>query len=106
MLKCVDAMFGICGTAREHKHLHKVQPGLVIVAHVMNAVRVIAGELLRPETRSNARLFTNHCYAVELFLDSIEDITLLSPAWTDTPLLLRDSLATIANSLRSSNIVQ
>ncbi|KAF8304862.1 hypothetical protein DL93DRAFT_2090045, partial [Clavulina sp. PMI_390] len=87
MLMRVDALLGICETVREYRPLHRVQSGVVIAVHVMNAIRVIACELQQSRTRRNPRLLTSHCYAIDLFLDVIEDVTSLSPALADAPLL-------------------
>ncbi|KAF8304938.1 hypothetical protein DL93DRAFT_2233306 [Clavulina sp. PMI_390] len=99
MLECAQALVGICEHVRGHKRLRKVQAGLVNVVHVMNAIRVFARELKKPDVRGNARLSTNYCHTIELLLDFIDDTTLLFPAWTDTPVLLKDTLTAAVSTL-------
>ncbi|KAF8304929.1 hypothetical protein DL93DRAFT_2233298 [Clavulina sp. PMI_390] len=99
MLKCIDAIFGLCETIQRHGLLRGVQSCLLIAMHMMNATRVVAHELQRSEAKANARLSTNYCNLIDLFLDIIDDITLLSPTLADSPLLLKDSLTAAVNSL-------
>ncbi|KAF8304865.1 hypothetical protein DL93DRAFT_414389 [Clavulina sp. PMI_390] len=99
MLECLDALLRICENVREHKRLERVRAGIMNAAFMMNAVRVVARELQRPEARKNVALSTHHCYSIDLFLDIIEDITFLNPAWADTPLLIKDTLTAALNSV-------
>ncbi|KAF8304930.1 hypothetical protein DL93DRAFT_2089981 [Clavulina sp. PMI_390] len=81
MLKCVDAVLSICETIREYRRFQKVEYGLVVAAYMLIVIRGVARELQHSEARRNTGASTNHCYAIHLFLDVIEDITSSSPAW-------------------------
>ncbi|KAF8304931.1 hypothetical protein DL93DRAFT_2172870 [Clavulina sp. PMI_390] len=99
MLQCVEGLLDVCEIVRGNKRLRRVQSGLLNAAHMMNAVRIVARELQRSGRKGNARVSTSNCYAIELLLDFIDDITLLNPAWTKTPLLLKAPLSAAASSL-------
>ncbi|KAF8304936.1 hypothetical protein DL93DRAFT_411836 [Clavulina sp. PMI_390] len=74
MLRCVQALVYICEDIRAHQHIHKVRIGYVNLVHMVNAIRVIASDLRRPETRKNVQLSARNCRDIELFLDFIEEL--------------------------------
>ncbi|KAF8304935.1 hypothetical protein DL93DRAFT_2172874 [Clavulina sp. PMI_390] len=99
---CVESLMDVCQKVRGNKRLRKVQSGLMNAAHMMNAVRVVAHELKRSGARGrNAKLLTSNCHAIEVFLDFLDDVTMLNPAWTETPLLLKDALTAAVTPLVS-----
>ncbi|KAF8305886.1 hypothetical protein DL93DRAFT_2232859 [Clavulina sp. PMI_390] len=67
--------------------------------HMMNAVRVLAHELQKPEAQENATLSTNHCRAIEALLEYLDDTIALYPAWYDAPVSLKDALTAAITAL-------
>ncbi|KAF8309037.1 hypothetical protein DL93DRAFT_2231218 [Clavulina sp. PMI_390] len=96
MLECLQALIDICAHSRKHKRPHL---GLVNIVHVMNAVRLIACELRRPETKENVDLTVSYCHSVESLLDFIDGTMIYFPAWVDSLMGLKDTLTAAATSL-------
>ncbi|KAF8316586.1 hypothetical protein DL93DRAFT_2077824 [Clavulina sp. PMI_390] len=98
MLECLQALIDICALSRKHKRPHL---GLSNMVHMMNAVRLMARELQRPEVRENAKLSVSYCLSIEMLLDFLDDTMIFFPAWVDILFPLKDSLTTAAISLSS-----
>ncbi|KAF8305884.1 hypothetical protein DL93DRAFT_2160121 [Clavulina sp. PMI_390] len=91
-LQCVQALVDVAEKVKEHRRLHPVQAGLISMNHMINAVRVLAHELQKPEAQADATLSTNHCHAIEVLLEYLDDTIALYPAWRDAPVSLKDTL--------------
>ncbi|KAF8304860.1 hypothetical protein DL93DRAFT_2090044, partial [Clavulina sp. PMI_390] len=72
--------------------------------HMMNAVRVVARELQRPDVRDNPRISADYCSTINVFLNFIENISSSSPEWVKIPAILKDSLTVAAESLMTAGI--
>ncbi|KAF8312620.1 hypothetical protein DL93DRAFT_2081863 [Clavulina sp. PMI_390] len=99
LLLCVKSLVDVSEKVRGHRRLHPVQAGLISMIHMMNAVRILAHELQKPEAHGNARLSAEYCDAMEILLDYLDDTISLYPAWLDAPLSLKGALITAANTL-------
>ena len=62
----------------------------------MNAVRVFVRELTRSEIRDNTRLLAEHCDAIALLVDLIQEMLAHYPSWGEWlyVLVLRPNLNT------------
>ncbi|KAF8308635.1 hypothetical protein DL93DRAFT_1868254 [Clavulina sp. PMI_390] len=100
MLRCVETLVGICKQLRGHEHLRSVHSSIVPMVHMMNAIRILAHELRRPEVQANAALATRHCHSIEILLDFLGSMTALHPAWSDSPEVLKETLNGAIDSLK------
>ncbi|KAF8308310.1 hypothetical protein DL93DRAFT_2231689 [Clavulina sp. PMI_390] len=99
MVRSARALADICERLQAHGRLHRMHASLPSMRHMSNAARVLAHELQRPGTRERARLSIDHCNALELLLEFLDDMAVLYPAWADAPTSLKDSIAPAINTL-------
>ncbi|KAF8310886.1 hypothetical protein DL93DRAFT_1566699 [Clavulina sp. PMI_390] len=101
MLRCSRALREICKELQGHRDARSVQSSLVPMVHMMNAIRIFAHELRRPDVQENATLSAEYCHSIEVLLDFLSDMTVLYPAWRDSPVLVKDVLTTAMESLKT-----
>ncbi|KAF8316529.1 hypothetical protein DL93DRAFT_733626 [Clavulina sp. PMI_390] len=99
MLQCVQSLVDICKDLQNHKRHLKAQIRLTNAGHMMDAIRIIACELQQLGAEGNPALLISYCHSIELFLDFLDEITLLFPAWADITTSLKGTLTAAANSL-------
>ncbi|KAF8304937.1 hypothetical protein DL93DRAFT_412183 [Clavulina sp. PMI_390] len=92
LLHCVQALVDICRYTRTHRNSGRVQIGFANLVHILNALRVIARELQRSDTRTNTKVLVNYCNNIGTLLDFIDDVVVLFPAWSNSPRVLKDTL--------------
>ncbi|KAF8309046.1 hypothetical protein DL93DRAFT_1797617 [Clavulina sp. PMI_390] len=98
MLECLQGLVDICTHTRNCKRPHL---GLMSAVHIINAVRLIAHELVRSKVKGNTSLSVSYCLTIESLLDFLDDTMLFFPAWVDVLLPLKDTLTAAATSLCS-----
>ncbi|KAF8316901.1 hypothetical protein DL93DRAFT_2154593 [Clavulina sp. PMI_390] len=95
ILACLQGLVDIYGHARNHQRPHV---NLHIV-HIMNALRIIAQEVRRADTREDTRLCLSYYLFIEWLLDFLDDTMAFLPAWVEVLSSLKDPLTAAIDSL-------
>ncbi|KAF8312125.1 hypothetical protein DL93DRAFT_2229250 [Clavulina sp. PMI_390] len=99
MLRCVRDLVEICVKFRSYGSIRRIQSSFVPVIHMMNAVRVLAHELQKPDVEENPRLCSEYCHSIEIVLDFIDEVITSFPAWSTSLESIKDVLISAINSL-------
>ncbi|KAF8324096.1 hypothetical protein DL93DRAFT_97492 [Clavulina sp. PMI_390] len=99
MLRCARTLVGICKDVHNHQSAHIILSSLVPMVHMINAIRIFAHELRRPEAQENPKLSTEYCQSIEILLDFLDEMTALYPAWAGSTQVLKQPLTVAMNSL-------
>ncbi|KAF8290500.1 hypothetical protein DL93DRAFT_2161545 [Clavulina sp. PMI_390] len=86
---------------RELRRLRKsrVRGSLMSMVHVMNAISIIAYQLRRHAAQQLAKLAADDCHLLDMLLECLEDSSMGLTEWSDTHIVIKDSLITVVKSL-------
>ncbi|KAF8293676.1 hypothetical protein DL93DRAFT_859284 [Clavulina sp. PMI_390] len=101
MLRCAQRLVEICKIVQGHEHFRSLQPSVVSMIHMMNAIRIFTHELQGQKVQENLAVCNEYCHSIELLLDFLGAMAALYPAWSNSPDLLKDTLIATMGTLRT-----
>ncbi|KAF8310833.1 hypothetical protein DL93DRAFT_1562781 [Clavulina sp. PMI_390] len=117
MLRCVQMLVDLCSQLQRHQNTRMMQPSLVPMVsscsslldwrililwqvHMMNALRILAHELRRPDVQENPTISSEYCRSIEVLLDFLEGMIGFYPAWKNSLDLIKETLTSAMESLK------
>ncbi|KAF8306831.1 hypothetical protein DL93DRAFT_2178402 [Clavulina sp. PMI_390] len=100
MLQSVYMLVDISRKLQARKGFRGSQAPLVLITHMMNAIRILTHEIRRADVLENPTLCVEHCNSMKALLDFVDDTTARYPAWRYSPDVVKGMIAFAMDSLK------